>query len=56
MLRLRHLIEEENGLYRANRREEPLLRYYANSIAHLIPDATLIPAGTTDAAPHLASA
>jgi hypothetical protein len=31
---------EENGLYRANPREEILLRYYANSIAHLPQDAT----------------
>jgi glycerol-3-phosphate O-acyltransferase len=38
MLTLRHLVEEENGLYRVNPREEPLLRYYANSIAHLLPD------------------
>src|SRR5947207_12190681 len=37
MLRLRHFVEEENGLYRANPREEVLLRYYANSIAHLLP-------------------
>jgi glycerol-3-phosphate O-acyltransferase len=36
MLRLRHLVEEENGLYRANPKELLLLRYYANSIAHLI--------------------
>ncbi len=36
MLRLRHLVEEENGLFRANPKEEMLLRYYANSIAHLI--------------------
>ena len=36
MLPLRHLVEEENGLYRANPREEILLRYYANSIAHLL--------------------
>jgi hypothetical protein len=36
MLRLRHLVEEENGLYRANPREEMLLRYYANSIVHLV--------------------
>jgi glycerol-3-phosphate O-acyltransferase len=36
MLRLRHLVEEENGLYRANPQEEVLLRYYANSIAHLV--------------------
>jgi glycerol-3-phosphate O-acyltransferase len=35
MLLLRHLVEEDNGLYRANPREEILLRYYANSIAHL---------------------
>jgi len=40
MLLLRHLVEEENGLYRANPREEVLLRYYANSIAHLLPAAT----------------
>ena len=31
---------EENGLYRANPDEEILLRYYANSIAHLMHDAT----------------
>jgi glycerol-3-phosphate O-acyltransferase len=37
MLLLRHLVEEESGLYRANPREEVLLRYYANSIAHLLP-------------------
>ena len=36
MLLLRHLVEEENGLYRANPKEETLLRYYANSIAHLL--------------------
>jgi len=39
MLLLRHLVEEENGLYRASPREEVLLRYYANSIAHLLPAA-----------------
>ena len=37
MLLLRHFAEEENGLYRANPREEIMLRYYANSIAHLLP-------------------
>ncbi|TMJ02176.1 MAG: glycerol-3-phosphate acyltransferase [Alphaproteobacteria bacterium] len=37
MLLLRHFVEEQNGLYRANPREEILLRYYANSIAHLLP-------------------
>ncbi|MEA2870759.1 MAG: glycerol-3-phosphate O-acyltransferase [Hyphomicrobiales bacterium] len=40
MLLLRHFVEEENGLYRANPREDVLLRYYANSIAHLLPAAT----------------
>jgi glycerol-3-phosphate O-acyltransferase len=35
-LRLRHLVEERDGLYAARRGEEPLLRYYANSIAHLL--------------------
>jgi glycerol-3-phosphate O-acyltransferase len=44
MLLLRHFVEEENGLYRANPREEILLRYYANAIAHLIPDRTTLAA------------
>ncbi len=34
MLRLRRLVEEREGLYRANIRELPLLSYYANSITH----------------------
>ncbi len=37
MLKLRHLVEESDGLYRANPRELRLLSYYANSIAHLRP-------------------
>jgi glycerol-3-phosphate O-acyltransferase len=36
MLLLRHLVDEQDGLYRANSAEEMLLRYYANSIAHLV--------------------
>ena len=37
MLRLRHLVAEQDGLYSAiEAEEEPLLRYYANSIAHLL--------------------
>jgi len=36
MLRLRHLVDEEDGLFRARPQELPLLAYYANSIAHLI--------------------
>jgi glycerol-3-phosphate O-acyltransferase len=34
-LTLRHLVDEEDGLYRARREETPLLAYYAGSIAHL---------------------
>jgi glycerol-3-phosphate O-acyltransferase len=34
MLVLRHAVEFSDGLYRARVRELPLLRYYANSIAH----------------------
>jgi glycerol-3-phosphate O-acyltransferase len=37
MLTLRRLVEEEDGLFRARRDELTLLRYYANSIAHLLP-------------------
>jgi glycerol-3-phosphate O-acyltransferase len=36
MLQLRHLVEEADGLYRAKPDETALLRYYANSIAHLL--------------------
>jgi glycerol-3-phosphate O-acyltransferase len=35
-LRLRHLVEERDGLYAAKASELPLLRYYANSIAQLL--------------------
>jgi glycerol-3-phosphate O-acyltransferase len=35
MLTLRHFVEEVDGNYRANPKEEVLLKYYANSIAHL---------------------
>ncbi|MBV8201318.1 MAG: 1-acyl-sn-glycerol-3-phosphate acyltransferase, partial [Acidobacteria bacterium] len=35
MLTLRHLVVERQGLYAAREVELPLLRYYANSIAHL---------------------
>jgi glycerol-3-phosphate O-acyltransferase len=33
-LRRRHLLVEEGGLLRPNPHEMPLIRYYANSIAH----------------------
>jgi len=36
MMLLRHLVEERDGLYAANPAESTLLRYYANSIAHLL--------------------
>ena len=36
MLRLRHLIEEKDGLFTAVAAERTLLDYYANSIAHLL--------------------
>jgi glycerol-3-phosphate O-acyltransferase len=35
MLTLRRLVDERQGLYAAREAELPLLRYYANSIAHL---------------------
>ena len=37
MLTLRRLVAEESGLYRIVPGEVPLLRYYANSIRHLLP-------------------
>jgi glycerol-3-phosphate O-acyltransferase len=36
MLVLRHLVDVQDGLYRARAGELPVLRYYANSIAHLL--------------------
>jgi glycerol-3-phosphate O-acyltransferase len=38
MLLLRHFVLEEDGLYRGNPDEEIMLRYYANAIAHLLPE------------------
>jgi glycerol-3-phosphate O-acyltransferase len=38
MLRLRRLVEEDQGLFRARLEEIPLLAYYANSISHLLVD------------------
>ena len=35
MLTLRRLLVEENGLFTAQKNEIPVLRYYANSVAHL---------------------
>jgi glycerol-3-phosphate O-acyltransferase len=39
MLRLRRLLDETDGLYRADPANVVLLRYYANSIAHLLTGA-----------------
>jgi glycerol-3-phosphate O-acyltransferase len=36
MLRLRHLVEDNEGLVRAHPAEGALLAYYANSIRHLL--------------------
>jgi glycerol-3-phosphate O-acyltransferase len=37
MLTMRHLVLESDGLFAANPAEMTVLRYYANSIAHLLP-------------------
>jgi glycerol-3-phosphate O-acyltransferase len=39
MLRLRRLVDETDGLYRADPANTVLLRYYANSIVHLLTSA-----------------
>jgi glycerol-3-phosphate O-acyltransferase len=36
MLTLRRLVEEKDGLYAVRQMELPLIRYYANSISHLL--------------------
>ena len=37
MMLLRRMVTERDGLYAADPAQAPLLRYYANSIAHLLP-------------------
>jgi len=44
MLRLRHLVEEVDGLYRVKSGELPLLNYYANSIVHLLEKPVVVQA------------
>ena len=39
MLVQRHLVDERDGLFTPRASQAPLLRYYANSIAHLLPAA-----------------
>ena len=46
MLILRHLVEDREGLFFVRPGEVPLLRYYANSIAHLLPVPGPVPAGS----------
>ncbi|HBO70316.1 MAG TPA: hypothetical protein DD658_09420 [Deltaproteobacteria bacterium] len=46
MLTLRHLVEDREGLFFVRPGEVPLLRYYANSIAHLLPVPGPVPAGS----------
>jgi len=43
MLTLRHLVDEADGLFTLRESEAPLLRYYANSIAHLLETAPAAP-------------
>ncbi len=38
MLRLRHIVADIDGLYRINPADLPVVDYYANSIAHLLPE------------------
>jgi glycerol-3-phosphate O-acyltransferase len=38
MMVLRHIVVQRDGLYAAEPAESTLLRYYANSIAHLLPE------------------
>ncbi|MGE0735954.1 MAG: 1-acyl-sn-glycerol-3-phosphate acyltransferase [Alphaproteobacteria bacterium] len=40
MLKLRHLINEEDGFLSVDEKNMPVLSYYANSIEHLVPSAT----------------
>jgi glycerol-3-phosphate O-acyltransferase len=44
MLTMRHLVREEDGLFTANPDEMIVLRYYANSIAHLLVPLRATPA------------
>jgi glycerol-3-phosphate O-acyltransferase len=37
MLTLRHVVTPEGDGFRVDRAQEPLMRYYANSIAHFLP-------------------
>jgi len=43
MLTLRRLVDEKEGLFTPRPDELPLLAYYANSIAHLLPSSASLP-------------
>jgi glycerol-3-phosphate O-acyltransferase len=51
MLVLRHLVAERDGFYAANMGEQALLRYYANSIRHLLPEPLRAPASGAAGSP-----
>lgn len=50
MLTLRHLVEERDGLLTPHPEELPVLNYYANSIAHLLPTPHRTPISAVAAA------
>jgi len=51
MLKIRHLVEEEDGLLRINEANRAVLDYYANSIEHLLPPAADETSAPLSAAP-----
>jgi glycerol-3-phosphate O-acyltransferase len=50
MLKLRHLVSEEEGVWRANPKETALLAFYANAIRHLLSEEAAQPAPAATAA------
>ncbi|MEE9335351.1 MAG: 1-acyl-sn-glycerol-3-phosphate acyltransferase [Granulosicoccaceae bacterium] len=46
MLTLRHILHEDNGVYKLDEKELELLQYYANSIEHLVDTLSPTPADT----------
>ena len=51
ILRMRRLVIEEGGILVVMPRQRPLLEYYANSLAHLLPESarpTMTPAAGPD--------
>lgn len=56
MLRLRHIVSENDGIYAANPADLHILRYYANAIAHLLPGNSSAPQTNAPAEAQLSSA